>query len=117
MQAIHDLLMSITATLFASACIVLLREMWQEVEYSRSVARGMNVETRSPSQWRVSVALALVAWIPLLVALGIVIFTSGRIGVHMGETATAQVQTYARVQAFGMSSRPLKVSTGHGRHR
>ena len=117
MQAIHDLLMSMTATLFASACIVLLRDMWQEMGYRRSVARGMNVETPSPSRWRVSVALALVAWIPLLLALGIVILTSGRIGVHMGETPTVQVQSYARAQGFAMSSKPLKVSTGHGRHR
>jgi hypothetical protein len=117
MQAIHDLLMSMAATLFASACIVLLRDMWQEVEYRRSIARGTDVESPSPSRWRVSVALALVAWIPLLLALGIVIFTSGRIGVHMGETPTAQVQTYARAEGVAMSSKPTKVSMGHGRHR
>lgn len=117
MQAIHDLLMSMTATLFAIACIVLLRDMWHEMEYRRSVARGMEVESPSPSRWKVSVALALVAWLPLLVALAMVIFTSGRIGVRMGTTQSAHVQTYARAQAFAVSSAPSRMSAGHGRHR
>lgn len=116
MQAIHDLLMSMTATLFAIACIVLLRDMWQEVEYRRSAARGIEIESPSPSRWRISVALALVAWIPLLVALAIVIFSSGRIGVRMGETPTAHVRTYAQAQRFAVSSRPGTVSMSHARH-
>jgi heme/copper-type cytochrome/quinol oxidase subunit 2 len=117
MQAIHDLLMSMTATLFAIACIVLLRDMWHEVKYRRSVTHGMEAESPSPSRWRVSVALALVAWIPLLVALGIVIFTSGRIGVRMGVTPSVHAQTYAGAQRFAVSSRPSRVPVVHGRHR
>ncbi len=83
MQTIHDLLMSMTAMLFAVAGLVVLHDLWLELESRRSVARGVRVETPKGSRWKVSLTLALLAWIPLLVALCIVVFTSGRVNVRL----------------------------------
>jgi hypothetical protein len=73
MQSIHDLLMSMTAILFVAAGLVVIQDLWQELEYRRKQ------EDPVKAHWRVSLGLALVAWIPLLAALGIVIFSSGRV--------------------------------------
>ena len=115
MQAIHDLLMSMTALLFAIAGMVVLLDLWQELEYRRSLARGIEVEAPAHSRWKVSLALALVAWLPLLVALSMAIFTSGRVGVHLGETDSAQIQDVARVQAFAAT--PTHAVAVHMRHK
>jgi hypothetical protein len=115
MQAIHDLLMSMTALLFAIAGMVVLLDLWHELEYRRSLARGIEVEAPSQSRWKVSLALALVAWLPLLVALCMVIFTSGRVAVHLGESDSAQVQDVTRVQAFAVQ--PSHVAAAQMRHR
>ena len=85
MQAVHDLLMSMTAILFAIAGIVLVQDLCEEFEYRKGVARGFAVEEPSPSRWKVSVALALAAWIPLLLALALAIFSTGRVGVRTGK--------------------------------
>lgn len=113
MQTIHDLLMSMTAMLFAVAGLVVLHDLWAELESRRSMARGVHVGAPSPSRWKVSLALALAAWIPLLVALAMVVFTSGRVGVRTGETSTAQVKTVARAQAAAQPARVARQKTGH----
>jgi hypothetical protein len=115
MQTIHDLLMSMTAMLFAIAGMVAIYDMWCEVVSRRSTARGIQPKTQTQSRWKVSLALALVAWIPLLVALAMVIFTSGRVGIRVGEMHATNVQNVARVQAF--ATQPVHVTGGHVRHR
>ncbi len=82
MQSIHDLLMSMTAILFVAAGLVVIQDLFHELGYRRSLARGVEGESPVKAHWKVSLALALVAWIPLLAALAIVLFTSGR--VHVG---------------------------------
>lgn len=96
MQAIHDLLMSMTALLFAISGMVVLLDLWHELEYRRSVARGISAEAPSSRRWKVSLALALVAWLPLIAALCMALFTSGRVGVRLGKGPTAQVRVVAR---------------------
>lgn len=78
MQSIHDLLMSMTAMLFVAAGLVVVQDLWHELEYRRTQ------EGPVKAHWKVSLGLALVAWIPLLAAIAIVLFTSGRVGVHLG---------------------------------
>ena len=104
MQTIHDLLMSMTAMLFAIAGMVAIYDMWCELESRRSTARGVQPQTKSQSRWKVSLALALVAWIPLLLALAMVIFTSGRVGVRVGETHAAPMRTVAQVKGHNALS-------------
>jgi drug/metabolite transporter superfamily protein YnfA len=73
MQSIHDLLMSMTAILFVAAGLAVIQDLWHEVECWR------RQEGPVKAHWKVSLGLALVAWIPLLAALGIVILSSGRV--------------------------------------
>lgn len=96
MQAIHDLLMSMTALLFAISGMVVLLDLWHELEYRRALARGIAVEAPSPNRWKVSLALALVAWLPLIAALCMALLTSGKVGVRVSEAPSAQVRVMAR---------------------
>lgn len=116
MQTIHDLLMSMTAMLFAVAGMVALYEIWRELEYRRSLARGVATESPSRSGWKVSLGLAMVAWIPLLVALALVLWTNGRVGVRIeqGDDATAVVESYTAPQsAAKQPSRMTAVAVRH----
>ncbi len=114
MQTIHDLLMSMTAMLFALAGLVALHDIWRELEYRRSMARGVAVESPSRSGWKVSLGLAIVAWIPLLVALGLVVWTNGRVGVRIEDDSTEVVESYTAPQRIaGQRSRMTAAAVRH----
>jgi len=71
MQATQYFLLTMTAILFAVAGITFIHDVWNELDYRRCQLRGMDVTAPpSPLRWRVSLTLALLAWIPFLLALG-----------------------------------------------
>jgi hypothetical protein len=70
MQATQYFLLTMTAVLFVVAGITFIHDVWSELDYRRCQMRGMDVTAPSPLRWRISVTLALLAWIPFLLALG-----------------------------------------------
>lgn len=74
MQAAQYFLLSMTAILFVVAGITFVHNVLTELDYRVGRSRGMEVATPPPLRWRVTVALALLAWIPFLAALGIALF-------------------------------------------
>jgi hypothetical protein len=73
MQAAQYFLLSITAILFVAAGFSFFHDLCLEFDYRRAQLRGVDMSAPSPLRWRVSVALALLAWIPFLVALGLAV--------------------------------------------
>ncbi len=73
MQAAQYFLLSMTAILFVVAGFTFIHDVYLELGYRRAQMRGGEMMAPSPLRWRVSVALALLAWIPFLLALGIAV--------------------------------------------
>jgi tetrahydromethanopterin S-methyltransferase subunit C len=73
MQATQYFLLTMTAILFVVAGITFIHDVWAELGYRRCQARGLDVTVPAPLRWRISVTLALLAWIPFLLALGIAV--------------------------------------------
>jgi hypothetical protein len=73
MQAMQYFLLSITAVLFVVAGITFVHDVYSELDYRRCQMRGLDISAPSPLRWRISVTLALLAWIPFLLALGIAV--------------------------------------------
>jgi hypothetical protein len=71
MQATEYFLLTMTAVLFVVAGLTFLHDVWMELDYRRCQMRGLEVTVPSPLRWRISVTLALLAWIPFLMALGL----------------------------------------------
>ncbi len=72
MQAQYFFL-TLTAILFVVAGVTFIHDLWTELAYRRAQARGIQMEAPSSLRWRTSVTLALLAWIPFLLALGIAV--------------------------------------------
>ncbi len=71
MQATQYFLLTMTAILFVVAGITFLHDIFTELNYRRCQLFGVDAEVPSPVRWRISVTLALLAWIPFLMALGL----------------------------------------------
>ena len=88
MLALRELLMAVGCGMFVSALGILLYDLYREILYRRAKAapEGSVVMPQPPQiRWRTSVALALLAWGPLLVALAIVVVPSGMAGVRVSQ--------------------------------
>lgn len=73
MQAAQYFLLSMTAVLFVVAGFSLVHDLCLELGYRRAQLRGAEMETPSVLRWRVTVSLALLAWVPFLLALGLAV--------------------------------------------
>src|SRR5437867_3126427 len=72
------------------AASILLYDLYREVLYRRAKAapEGQGVvSTRLEIRWRTSLALALLAWGPLLLAFSIFVVPSGMAGVRISQTS------------------------------
>jgi len=68
---------------------ILIRDLYLELQYKNAVAEG-GTEPLPPSphvRWRASLALALLAWGPIVLALGIVVVPSGMAAVRVSQTS------------------------------
>ncbi len=70
MQAAQCFLISMTAVMFVVAGFSLVHDLCVEVGYRRAQIRGVEVEAPAALRWRVTVSLALLAWVPFLLAVG-----------------------------------------------
>jgi regulator of protease activity HflC (stomatin/prohibitin superfamily) len=72
--------------MFVIAATIVANDMWLVVQYRRRTAIGAVAVEPQPIRWRTSVALAFLAWAPLLIALSIVVVPSGMAGVRVSQT-------------------------------
>lgn len=90
MLALKYLLIASGLGMILAALSILLHDLRLEMLYRRAVAlpAGEAVMPPRPTwRWRTSVALVLIAWGPMLVALSIVVVPSGTAGVRVSQTS------------------------------
>ena len=91
MLAIKYILMVAGILLLAVGAAITLYDLWRWFKESRALAGDANEAEKHPTpaepvRWRTSIALALVACLPLLIALSIVVVPSGMGGVCISDT-------------------------------
>jgi len=85
MLFLRYLLMAGGIGMMLAAAGILIYDAFLLVTYRRALAAGTTLPAPQPIRWRTSVALAMLAWAPLLVALSIVIVPSGMAGVRVSQ--------------------------------
>ena len=74
--------------MIAAAVAILARDFYFELKYRQSRATGTTPVPATPEiHWRTSIALVLLAWGPILLALSIVVVPSGMGGVRVSQTS------------------------------
>ena len=93
MLAIKYLLMVAGVLLLAAGAAIAIYDAWRVFQHSRWLARGTGedvapemIDAPQPVRWRISVALVVVACLPLLIAMSIVVVPSGMGGVCISDT-------------------------------
>ncbi len=66
-------LLSMTAVLFVVAGFSLVHDLGMELQYRRARVHGIEMIAPSWLRWRVTVWLALLAWVPFLLALAMAV--------------------------------------------
>jgi regulator of protease activity HflC (stomatin/prohibitin superfamily) len=91
MLALKDLLFAGGLGMILVAVSILLYDLYREVLYRRALAapvgEGAVVLARPENRWRIALALAMLAWGPLLLACSIVVVPSGTGGVRVSQTS------------------------------
>src|SRR3954452_20937976 len=72
--------------MFIAAATIVANDVWMLVQYRRKVELGAVAVEPQPIRWRTTVALACLAWAPLLIALSIAVIPSGMAGVRVSQT-------------------------------
>src|SRR5947209_2929423 len=87
MMALRELLIAVGLGMIFVALIILGYDLYREFLYRRMLATpgGEPVRERPVLRWRTSLALALLAWGPLLIAFSIVVVPSGMAGVRVSQ--------------------------------
>ncbi len=95
MLAIKYLLMVAGVLLLAAGAAIAIYDAWRVFQHSRWMMKGtgedvapelIDAPTPQPVRWRISVALGVVACLPLLIAMSIVVVPSGMGGVCISDT-------------------------------
>ncbi len=89
MLAIKYLLMVAGVLMLAAGAAITMYDLWRWFKVSREAADevdGKEKETAEPVRWRTSVALGVVAILPLLIAMSIVVVPSGMGGVCISDS-------------------------------
>src|SRR5437868_1780742 len=75
--------------MIAAAIAMLSRDVYQLVKHNQAVPGEVAAPLSEPPvvRWRVPLALALLAWGPILIALGIVVVPSGMAGVRVSQSS------------------------------
>ena len=66
---------------------ILIHDLYLELQYRKVQTTGAALPAPPQIRWRSALALALLAWAPLLIALGIVVVPSGMAGVRISQTS------------------------------
>src|SRR5229473_3108459 len=75
--------------MIAAAAAILARDFYLAAKHKPSLtAAGAGPALEAPSfHWRNAIALALLAWVPILLSYGIVVVPSGMAGVRVSQTS------------------------------
>jgi SPFH domain / Band 7 family len=88
MLALKYLLISAGLGMILVAVSILAYDSYRELLYRRAMAESEASAVPPPQlRWRTSLALALLAWGPLLLAFSIVVVPSGMAGVRVSQTS------------------------------
>src|SRR5579864_4188091 len=89
MLALKNLLMSLGLGMILVAVGILSYDLYREILYRRALTKveGGPVPAKPHLRWRTSLALALLAWGPMLLAFSIVVVPSGTAGVRVSQTS------------------------------
>ena len=94
MLVLKHVLLSCGIAMMAAAAGILIYDLRREWQHRWGVAIGTTeLPSPPPTRWRTSVALALLAWGPILLALGIVVVPSGMAGVLISQIQGTPVGT------------------------
>ena len=88
MLALKYLLIAGGLGMILVAASILLYDLYNEILYRRALAAPAGegiVPPRPQPRWRISLALVLLAWGPILLAFGIVVVPSGAAGVRVSQ--------------------------------
>ncbi len=87
MLALKYLLIAVGLGMMVAAVFILAYDFYREILYRRMLAKPEAAVVAAPPalRWRTSLALAMLAWGPLLVAFSIVVVPSGMAGVRVSE--------------------------------
>jgi regulator of protease activity HflC (stomatin/prohibitin superfamily) len=85
MLTLKYLLMTGGVGMMVAAVCILAYDLYREVLYRRALATMGNTATVPVVRWRTSLALAMLAWGPLLIAFSVVVVPSGMAGVRVSQ--------------------------------
>lgn len=85
MLTVKYLLFATAVAAFVAAIAIVVYDSWLSVQYRRALAAGVEKTEPEPPRWRLSIALAAIAWLPLLIALSIAVIPSGHAGVRVSQ--------------------------------
>jgi regulator of protease activity HflC (stomatin/prohibitin superfamily) len=86
MLLIKYLLLASGLAMIAGSCAILARDLYRLTKYRRSLRTETPFAAPPAIRWRTALAFALLAWGPILIALGIAVVPSGMGGVRVSET-------------------------------
>lgn len=88
MLALKYFLLITAVGMFVVAAAILAWDYYAELRYRRAQASGaVGLIEPEPVRWRTTLALVLLAWAPMLIALSIVVVPSGMAGVRVSQIA------------------------------
>ncbi|MGB8989721.1 MAG: hypothetical protein WCC37_24200, partial [Candidatus Sulfotelmatobacter sp.] len=93
MLALKNLLMACGVGMMIAAVYILAYDLYRGVLYRRALATAEAVAVPVVLRWRTSLALAMLAWGPLLMAFSIVVVPSGMAGVRVSQMSGAEAGT------------------------
>jgi regulator of protease activity HflC (stomatin/prohibitin superfamily) len=79
-------LLVVGVAMFVVAAAIVANDFWLLTQYRRKSVLGEVAVEPQPVRWRTTIALACMAWAPLLVGLSIVVIPSGMAGVRVSQT-------------------------------
>jgi regulator of protease activity HflC (stomatin/prohibitin superfamily) len=93
MLALKNLLMAVGIGMMIAAVCILAYDLYRGVLYRRALATPGVVAVAVVARWRISLALAMLAWGPLLMAFSIVVVPSGMAGVRVSQMRGTEAGT------------------------
>jgi hypothetical protein len=83
------------------AMVILANDLYRELIYRRALSAAPTGTLPPPPElrWRTSLALALLAWGPLLLAFSIVVVPNGTAGVRVSQTSGTQASPAEQSEA------------------
>ncbi|HEX6505203.1 MAG TPA: SPFH domain-containing protein [Terriglobales bacterium] len=87
MLFLKNMLMAGGIAMMVLAACILGYDLYLQAKYRNAVASGLTpTPPQAAARWRVTLALALLAWAPMLLAFSIVVVPSGMAGVRVSQT-------------------------------